>query len=450
MKSPQPSDSSSDPNACVENGIWTPLPTTLVPGFPMTLDLAQIAPDEANRITTVNAMTFHSVGCSGDPTNSAPGLAVAQAMTMDSTTYSDVPPASFLFHLGDIVYTSDDDTSLTQADLYTAQFYQQYADYPKEIFAIAGNHDGKGPKPATKHKPEVTAADAANQHFIDNFCQPKRKSPNDDPSAKRQAMTQPFPYWVLETPVAHIIGLYTNVANGGLLDTPLTQVTTPDPKHPTPQLDWFIKTLLRIKGLADGKAVVLTLHYPVYSGSSNFAQRGDPNATRAIDPKTLKPSHPEGQVSGASTLADVLQAVFAKTECYPDLVLSAHAHLYQRITYTYADGRQIPYLIAGCGGHSPIERLLTACGDEPDPNALPPSVPRDIVLPEGTSLPAGDQAHVVACDDLNFGFLSITIDLDQHQIQGTFCSLNPSEANQALNWQTSDHFTLDLQTHQLL
>ena len=47
----------------------------------------------------------------------------------------------------------------------------------------------------------------------------------------------------------------------------------------------------------------------------------------------------------------ILHRAFHVTQQYPDAVISAHAHLYQRITYTLGGGRQIPYIIAGSGGH---------------------------------------------------------------------------------------------------
>ena len=34
----------------------------------------------------------------------------------------------------------------------------------------------------------------------------------------RMAMCLPYPYWILDTPLAHFIGLYTNVPEGGWMD----------------------------------------------------------------------------------------------------------------------------------------------------------------------------------------------------------------------------------------
>ena len=61
--------------------------------------------------------------------------------------------ASFLFHLGDVVYKDEDPSDLEgkdQAAMYNSQFYAQYANYGREIFAIAGNHDGKTSMPQQK------------------------------------------------------------------------------------------------------------------------------------------------------------------------------------------------------------------------------------------------------------------------------------------------------------
>jgi hypothetical protein len=431
------SSQTKDPNHCVETGNWTPIPNPPPPGSPLVLSLEQIDAKEAKLITDSQVMTFHSVGCSGDFDNPNPGAMVAQAMVMELSK-SKQQPASFLFHLGDIVYkheepsngdppaaaSDDPKPDDKQAKLYKEQFYKQYADYPKQIFAIAGNHDGK-----SNHH--------AIDHFLDNFCNAKREDPQDDPNANRQTMTQPYPYWVLETPVAHIIGLYTNVANGGLLDEPNS------PIGPNSQLTWLTNALLRIKQANDSKAIVLTLHYPVYSGAANFAKRGDPNATRPIPSDPSKPTD-DPHLSGIPTLANLLQTIFSKTQCFPDIVLSAHAHLYQRITYTDANNRQIPFLIVGCGGHFPIEQLSKACDGDTVP-LLP--VPFPCVPPDNSTLPDKATAMVVAYDDSSFGFLRIRIDLKAKQISGKFFSIGSGDQNPKINLQTRDSFKLDLSQH---
>ena len=41
---------------------------------------------------------------------------------------------------------------------------------------------------------------------------------------------------------------------------------------------------------------------------------------------------------------------------WPHAVLSGHAHDYQRYTRA-VNGYQIPYVVAGCGGHSPLTKI---------------------------------------------------------------------------------------------
>jgi hypothetical protein len=77
--------------------------------------------------------------------------------------------ASFLFHLGDVVYKDDDPSDpegKDQAAMYNSQFYAQFANYGREIFAIAGNHDGKTSAHAKK---------SAIFHFLQNFSDSKKK-----------------------------------------------------------------------------------------------------------------------------------------------------------------------------------------------------------------------------------------------------------------------------------
>ena len=90
----------------------------------------------------------------------------------------------------------------------------------------------------------------------------------------------------------------------------------------------------------------------------------------------------------------------------PDAVFSAHAHLYQRLTFCDADGWEIPYLIAGSGGHSPVECMWQACDRT---ERQPQSVPFDAILPKGNNLAPGQSVRIVAYNDQSFGFLRVTI-----------------------------------------
>jgi hypothetical protein len=202
------------------------------------------------------------------------------------------------------------------------------------------------------------------------------------------------------------------------------------------QYRWLVKTLKEIKDAANGKVVFLALHYPPYSGAANFAERGDPN----LGPTPRRPP-PAGVLQ---PLGNILQQAFHESGQYPDVVLSAHAHLYQRIIYTYASGWQIPYIIAGSGGHAPVEKLSKTCSGE---MITLPNVPFDVVLSLGAALPKGDSAKVVAYNDKEFGFVRLTVDINEKTVIGEFfAAYDPSSPGAALP-ALSDSFTLRLQKH---
>jgi hypothetical protein len=184
--------SKSNPNgACIEKGVWTPLPTQV--------------PDTTNLVFTPSGsgnMTFHVVGCSGDPALTGPGLAVAGGMAAQIT--APVSPAvapSFFYHIGDIAYTTSG--SATTGALWNTQFYAQYAAYADSngalpIFAIAGNHDGN----------TGTPPDTEIGHYEQNMCGTAGVvSPDNQADPARTESALPYPYWRLDTPLAWIIGL---------------------------------------------------------------------------------------------------------------------------------------------------------------------------------------------------------------------------------------------------
>lgn len=413
-----------DVNSCVEHGIWTAVPksppTTL---DQFTLKLKEVDTGASDRITTEGTMTFHLVGCSGDFSNHQPQVWGASAMVAQVKDPGPiggqdhpVTAASFLYQLGDVVYKPDDndDTDGTdQQQMYSAQFYQPYTDYSRSIFAIAGNHDGK----LSKHFHK-----SAIDHFLLNFCATDKGKSPDNNVDHRAAMAQPYVYWRLSTPLAYIIGLYSNIANGGMLDDPA--------QSNRPQYDWLVAQLADIKQRnaqnTPPKAILLAVHYPPYSGAGNFAKRCDP---------TLGPT--SGALN-ARPLGYWLQQAFVESGQRPDAVFSAHAHLYQRLTFCDADGWEIPYLIAGSGGHSPVESMWTACDGS---KGQPQSVPFDAILPKGNNLAPGQSMRIAAYNDQSFGFLRVTI--AARKLTGEFFTVD------AQTLTLSDAFVLNMDTHQV-
>jgi acid phosphatase type 7 len=414
---------------CVEHGVWIPIPVE-PPSVPLHLKLKDVDANESRAIRERGVLTFHAVGCSGDFKEHLPGSQVANAMAaqiLDPHGGGGTPAAagaSFLFHLGDVVYKDEDPSDplgKDQATMYNSQFYAQYANYGREIFAIAGNHDGK----TSIHKKK-----SGILHFLQNFCDSQReKSPdNQTPNSSRLTMIQPYPYWLLETAVCYFVALYTNDINGGQLDDPMGTNN--------PQYKWLVQTLKGIKAAANGKVVFLALHYPPYSGAASFAERGDPN----LGP-TPRRAPPAGVLL---PLGNILQQAFHESGQYPDVVLSAHAHSYQRITYTYASGWQLPYLVAGTGGHGPIEKISKTCAGE---NVTLPSVPFEVVVPPGLALPKGDSVKVTFYNDNDFGFLRLTVDKNQRIVIGEFFSAYNLSNSGASFPVLSDSFTLHLEKH---
>ncbi len=408
-----------------------------------------IPPEAFQMIRDTRRMSFHALGCSGDPAVQAPQAAVADAM-IDMLHHNNSP--AFLFHLGDIVYktSTDSQTEDTEGPLhggrllqmyYSNEFYAAYRGYNRPIFAIPGNHDGKYKfevdqtgQPGSK----VHLKKSPMWHFLRSFCAERMDTSlaNDDAAGDptRPTMTQPYPYFVLTTPVASIIGLYTNVMNGGGLDLGASG------NYKGTQYRWFVERLKETAGKRknDGRAIILATHYPPFSGAANFPVRGNPQAANTPGSKPPLP------------LAAVLLSAFEEAGVWPDIVLSAHAHLYQRLTLTVpARNRgngpaEIPFVIAGCGGHSPAEYLWHNCAGAPVPVAPPPF---PAVWPSGYQLPKGYGCNVVAYNDQDFGFLNITVDLSQRVLTGEFITAYMLRPELGPGRVRKDVFQLNLDTH---
>jgi hypothetical protein len=170
---------------------------------------------------------------------------------------------------------------------------------------------------------------------------------------------------------------------------------------------------------------VLAVHYPPYSGAANFPQRGD---------TTLGPTN----AGNSRPLCEVMQRACEESGQRPDIIVSAHAHMYQRLTYRYAGGWDLPLLIAGSGGHAPVEQLFATCDGKPGKSK---NVPFDAVLPDDFALPPGDVAQVTAFNDESFGFLRLTI--VPGLVRGEFFTAAPQGLTRA------DSFALDTATHRI-
>ena len=288
-------------------------------GAALQLDLADfVSPAVIGAIQAAGETLFHAVGDTGaakgtpGPTEAASISnqgGVADAMAAEVAAGGANPPA-FFFHLGDVVY------NFGEGKYYYDQFYEPYRAYDRPIFAIPGNHDGSvfGDSPDVPQTPTLTA-------FLRNFCSPTAGTSPDAAGLVRSLMTQPGVYFTLDAPFVSVIGLYSNVLEGpGVISSQKGHYPITDE-----QIAFLTHELTRLKAArqAGKQSIVLALHHP---------------------PLSVDSSH--GGSTGAS--ADI-DAVCRAVGLWPDLVLSGHAHLYQRFTRRVA-GRQIPYVVSGSGG----------------------------------------------------------------------------------------------------
>jgi 3',5'-cyclic AMP phosphodiesterase CpdA len=337
------------------------------------------------QITAADSITFHCVGDSGGIKEPSKQFAVADAMTADlaNKDYASGRPA-FFYHLGDVVYY------LGQELYYYDQFYDPYRDYDAPIIAIPGNHDGMISS-SLKLK--------TLQGFLENFC---TKTPGHNPEAQghaRTTMTQPGVYFTLDAPFVKFIGLYSNTSEGATEGVISGKVVGPD------QLDFLqqqLKTAATQRSAGNRFALVIAVHHPPFTGSSDHAP----------SPTMLK------QIDAACSQAKIL----------PDLVLSGHAHLYERYT-RFLGGNQIPFVVAGCGGY------FNLSGFKKGRNGATPKTP---VMAADAS---GNKLRLDNYNDATFGFLRLTVSATQLQCQFLGVDVNTKAVSVA------DHFTLDLVEH---
>jgi hypothetical protein len=353
---------------------------------PPVMALSDVLNSESlQAIQNAGKIVFHSVGDTGGVKEPSHQFAVADAMSADIGTevFANGRPA-FFYHLGDVVYY------FGQERYYYDQFYDPYRDYQGPIFAIPGNHDGV----LFKSEPVKYSLEP----FFNNFC---ANVPTKDPSAKgfaRTTMTQPGAYFTLNAPFLKIIGLYSNAGEA-------TGVIS-DPNTGPAQLTFLESQLAaaaaqRAQKGAAPFALIMATHHP---------------------PFTISKSH----LPSPDMLAQIDQAC-TTAKIWPDVMLSGHAHLYERYTRTMkADGRQIPYVVAGNGGYL---------------NLSAPRMGKNGVNPQ-PGIPGndgkGNQLTLNVYNNTMYGFLRLTVDKNSILCE----SLGVDETT---NKTTSlDAFTVDL------
>jgi hypothetical protein len=270
-------------------------------------------------------IVFHAVGDTGNTSGPSKQSLVADKMVsdFDEADPADVP--SFFFHLGDVVY------NFGEGEYYYDQFYEPYRNYPAPILAIAGNHDGEVYK--TDPSPTLEA-------FLRNFCAATPAVSTDAGGLARTAMIQPGVFYTFDAPFVRILGLYSNV-----LEDPGVISSQGDSSSPVSniQLAYLTAAFERAASENYAGAVIVAVHHP---------------------PNTYGSVH-----SGSPLMSQDIDQCATTAGFWPHAVLSGHAHNYQRFT-RQNNGTQIPYIVAGCGGHNVTKLQSGSTGAIRTPSAV--------------------------------------------------------------------------------
>jgi hypothetical protein len=294
-----------------------------------------IGPATAQEIARAGVMRFHAVGDTGGHVDPRPQRRVAAAMVRE---LGDDVPARFFYHLGDVVYPHGEEAH------YRPQFFAAYAGYTAPIFAVPGNHDAEAPA-------------VSLGGFLKTFCSVTPPLHDAGTTLPRPLSRQPHVYWTLVHDWLRIIGLYSNVPEGG--------------QFADEQLRWLIEEL---RAAPRDVTLILAMHQPVYAADVTHGSN--------------------------LTLADALEACFAEAGRVPDAVFTGHAHNYQRFARRLGD-RRIPYIVAGAGGYYDRHALANGVSGVP------------------ASFPGLDGVTLEAYEDQAHGFMTVTVTPDAAEVTYT-------------------------------
>jgi acid phosphatase type 7 len=269
---------------------------------PYHYELEAVIPGITAAATAQGSLVFHLAGDTGGIKDPEYQTDVATAMKIDLA----LPPAAaprFFYHLGDVVYFNG------QISEYYSQFYEPYDHYTAPIISIPGNHDGD----------PINSSQTSLDGWVRYFMQPDAHINPESQDAPRATMSQPNVYFTLDCPFATVIGMYTNVPEGGSIDSIQQQWLTNE----------FATAPLN-------KALIVALHHPIYSFDANH--------------------------SGSARMADAVQHAINDSRRVPNLVLTAHVHNYQRFERSLVKSSHTPFLVVGHGGYFNLHTLTAKPG----------------------------------------------------------------------------------------
>ncbi|HUB46417.1 MAG TPA: metallophosphoesterase [Acetobacteraceae bacterium] len=306
------------------------------------------------KITQSGQIVFHAAGDTGNTRGPESQNLVADKMVSDFGEADAKEIPSFFFHLGDVIY------SFGEAQYYYDQFYEPYRDYPAPILAIAGNHDGMV-------APGVKAATLAA--FLENFCASEFEVTPEAGGLSRTAQIQPGVFYTFEAPFLRVLSLYSNT-----LEDP---GVIADPHIGDSQLDYLKTALGRVKSEGFKGALIIAHHHPAYTAGSKHGW--------------------------SEQMLSQVDAICTATGVWPHAVLSGHAHNYQRFTRQHGH-TQIPYIIAGNGGHGLAK--LTRRGEQP------------LRTPQALQVTGhADKMTLENYDDQDYGYLRVVVTPSQLRIE---------------------------------
>jgi hypothetical protein len=387
--------------------------------FPLQAAFGLNGADVEAEIRKAGQLTFHAGGDTGASTDTKGKyrneITVADQMSNDCHTSDPATRPRFFYHLGDVVY------NFGESQFWFDQFYEPFRNYPGPIFAIPGNHD-------SFVLPGVKSPDTPLETFMRNFCAPQPMLTAEAGSLHRTAMTQPGVYFTLDAPFVRIIGLFSNA----LEDPGVISGKAPfGAAVPNFQLDYLQAQLARIKNEKYQGAVILAVHHPPFSFSTQ-----DHGSTAS------------GNHGSSIEMLGEIDTICKQEGVYPHAVLSGHAHNYQRYIRSIHFGSsdyEVPFVVCGDSGHNvnPIARSVAGH------TANEPSFDTDVsyldVHPVFTG-PATKRLVLKKYADSNtsYGYLRITVDAQALRIGFHLVGVT------SLAQSRFDQVTVDLKTHRLV